>query len=179
MSLGLDGSCLAPERKGLERESRLAASIRNTSWVRLLDKDRSEPALRTAVSWRVGPWVARGLESPLPGRTQGHAPGGGRLPRTRGSHHPHPSPLSCGLPFLGAPPALRASHPALLSKAFQKAMVPLGSPASGTLLSRASAPPNPTDMALGEGVSAVAPPPAGWGEGGAGLRWSSKDGPGL
>lgn len=80
-----------PGRVGLGCGSRLVASIRNTSQVAVSGNSRSESALRTAVSWRVGPGLSQRPEGPMP------APGlvdmvpvGGRPSSTRGPPCPTP-----------------------------------------------------------------------------------------
>lgn len=117
-----------------------------------------------------GPWVSQGPESPTPARTQGHGQGVAVCPR-----HLFPSPLSCGQLFLAAPrrPLLCPPH-----SAGQGLPAGCGPAWFLQLLPRAPAPPNHVTVALGDGISAVTPPSADWGEGDSGFRSSSEGEPG-
>ena len=145
--------------------SRLAASARNTSGVSLLDKDRSEPALGTAVSWRVGRGSASGQRAPpLPEPRD--------MAREWPSAHVTCSPLPC--------PAGSSSWQLPVDPCSAGQGLPAGCGPAWflQLLPRAPAPPNRVTMALGDGISAVTPPSADWGEGDSGFRSSSKGEPG-
>ena len=108
MSLGLDGSCLAPGGKGLGCGSRLAASIRTLPG-RALGQGQVRASTEDSCVLEGRPVGRRGLESPMPAMTQGHAPGGGPLPHARGSYHHTPD----GSPAQAVPVCVHPVHTAI------------------------------------------------------------------
>lgn len=124
MPLGPGQVLVGPRSEGSGVRVPAGCQRRGTSWIRLLDNDRSEPALRTAASWRVGLWVSPGLEGPMPAQDPWTLRQWLAVCPTWGTDHWHHPTLSCPLPFLGARPSFSAACPTWLGKASLKGCGP-------------------------------------------------------